>query len=235
MSPHALLRLFPVLVLLLVGVRPAAAQAHSSAPFATPDEAADYMFGYLNQYWFAQFFGSDDGLDYDLLVEYHLYDTQFDWAALYRCPAPIGDHNGVYCHPEQAIFLDRQLMEELTAAFGPWATAHAMAHEWGHHIEWTLDPRTYDAARTDPTVYKGLELLADCFAGASLRPLYDEGWLTPADLAGLREMTRLLGDDRGTGVPLPPGLIGSHGSGAERLAAFDLGFAGGRFGICVSR
>lgn len=233
MSPRALLRIVPVLVLLVIAARPAAAQVPSSAPFSTPDEAAAYMFPYLNQYWFAQFFGSDDGLDYDLLVEYYLYDTQFDWAAVHRCPAPIGDHNGVYCHPEQTIFLDHQLMQDLTATFGPWATAHAMAHEWGHHIEWTLDPRTYDAGRADPALYKGLELLAECFAGASLRPLYDQGVLSAADAQLLRNQSAFLGDDRGTGAPLPPGLISTHGTGAERLAAFDVGFSGGRFESCL--
>lgn len=233
MSPRALLRLLPVFVLLAIGLRPAAAQVPSPAPFSTPDEAAAYMFPYLNQYWFAQFFGSDDGLDYDLLVEYHLYDSQFDWTPLHRCPKPIGDDNGVYCHPEQTIFLDRQLMEWLTAKFGPWATAHAMAHEWGHHIEWTLAPGPYLDSLTDPTRRMGMELLADCFAGASMRPLFDQGALGVADVQSMRALSLWLGDDQGTGLPLPPGLIGAHGSGADRRAAFDLGFSGGRFESCL--
>lgn len=191
MAPRALLRLLPVLALLLAGTGPVLA-APAATTAATPDEVAAFAFDHLNRYWFGQFFGSDDGLDYDLLVEYHLYDSQFDWAPLHRCPLPIGDDNGVYCHFEQAIFLDRQLLERLSATYGPWTTAHAMAHEWGHHIEWTLAPAAYDAGMTDPTVRKGMELLADCFAGAALRPLFDEGVLPPADVQSLRLLSSSL-------------------------------------------
>lgn len=234
MSPRALLRLLPVLVLLVVGARPVAAQVPSSAPFATPDEAAAYMFPYLNQYWFAQFFGSDDGLDYDLLVEYYLYDSQFDWAAVYRCPIPIPNDTALYCAPEQAIFIDRQLIDRYSADFGPWVTAYAMAHEWGHHIQWTITNELWMASFTNAELYKFMELQADCFAGAALRPLYDGGDLLPQDVAALYGFANVLGDDRGSGAsPRPIAQLGDHGVGSERVAWFEHGLTAGTFSACM--
>ncbi len=234
MSPRALLRLLPVLVLLAVGVRPVAAQVPSSAPFSTPNEAAAYMFPYLNQYWFAQFFGSDDGLDYDLLVEYHLYDTQFDWAAVHRCPLPVPDDAALYCPPEQTIFVDRHLVEYFAADYGPWVTAYAMAHEWGHHIQWTILNDMYMASTTNAELSKFMELQADCFAGAALRPLYDNGILLAHDIATLSAFANRLGDDRGTGAaPAPIAQLGDHGVGSERMAWFEHGFKGGNFATCM--
>lgn len=199
---------------------PAAAQTRT---ISTADEMAAFMFGHLNQFWFMTFFGND-AVDYDLMLEYHFYEDGTDWVSIHRCPFRIPDENAVYCHPEQAIFMDRDLMNQAVADYGLEAVALTMAHEWGHHIQYTLFPQAYADSFADDQLYLRFELMADCFAGAQIAPLVSNGTFDATSMANIRGWVDFGGDDRQTGVP---GMILGHGTSAMRLSAFDLGLRSG--------
>jgi predicted metalloprotease len=88
-----------------------------------------------------------------------------------------------------------------------------IAHEWGHAVQASAKLKGAD---------KQLELQADCFAGAFLRHAADSGILTgdDVDIAAIHAAIRLIGDDAA------PGLVqgSEHGTGAERIAHFDIGW-----------
>lgn len=199
---------------------PAAAQTRT---ISTADEMAAFMFGHLNQFWFMTFFGSDT-VDYDLMLEYHFYENGTDWLAVHRCPIRLPDDNAVYCHPEQAIFMDRDLMNMAVADYGLEAVALTMAHEWGHHIQYTLFPQAYIASFGDAELSLTFELMADCFAGAQIAPLVSNRTFDADAMANIRGWVAFGGDDQVTGVP---GAVLGHGTSAMRLSAFDLGLRSG--------
>jgi len=198
---------------------PAAGQTRT---ISTADEMAAFMFGHLNQFWFMAFFGND-AVDYDLMLEYHIYENETDWIPMHRCPIRLGEDNAAYCHPEQAIFMDRDLLERGMAEYGVEVVAISMAHEWGHHIQYILAPDALEAALVSGRV-KPWELMADCIAGAEIRPLVENGMFNADNLSNMRGFLASTGDDAVSGIP---NLSDSHGSSAERLTAFDRGLKGG--------
>ena len=108
------------------------------------------------------------------------------------------------------------LLPELQKNFGDFVIPVVMAHEWGHAVQ----ARSNFTART---VTK--ELQADCFAGAWSKHAKDDGVfdITAADLdtalAGILELR----DTPGT-IHIDPD---AHGSGFDRVSAFQDGFDNG--------
>lgn len=126
--------------------------------------------------------------------------------------------NALYCPDEDLIAWDRaELIPSLQEQYGPLTVGIVMAHEYAHAIQARADVR----GRTVT-----LELQADCFAG---------GWV--ADVADRIPTFATAGDalDQAVGGFLElRDTIGvsardpnAHGSGFDRVSAFQDGFEGG--------
>jgi predicted metalloprotease len=125
--------------------------------------------------------------------------------------------NAFYCSTKDVVAWDAEgLLPELRERFGDFVIPVVMAHEWGHAVQ----ARSNFTART---VTK--ELQADCFAGAWSKHAKEDGVfdVTAADLdtalAGILELR----DTPGT-VHIDPN---AHGSGFDRVSAFQDGFDNG--------
>jgi uncharacterized protein len=152
-----------------------------------------------------------------------------------------------YCPGDQRVYLDLGFFDELANRFhapGEFAQAYVIAHELGHHVQNLLGLNA--AAARDHRTGEGsasvaLELQADCFAGiwghaASQSGRFQAGHveLEPGDAeAGLRAAAAV-GDDRlqqmSAGRVMPDRF--THGSSAERVAAFRRGMDSGDPQVC---
>ena len=126
--------------------------------------------------------------------------------------------NALYCPAEDLIAWDRvNLLPDLQERFGSLTVGLVMAHEFAHAVQ-------SRALVRGATVT--LELQADCFAGAWVDDVDDriptfatEGDTLDQAVAGLLELRDTLG---------VPGSSGSaHGSGFDRVSAFQEGFEDG--------
>jgi predicted metalloprotease len=127
--------------------------------------------------------------------------------------------NAYYCPPEDAVVWDQEIfIPQMAADYGPFAAATVIAHEWGHVIQGR-------SGIDEASVI--LELQADCFAGAWARHVadgdseafaIDAGELDEA-LAGILSLR----DAPGGSADDPS----AHGSGFDRVGAFQDGFEDG--------
>jgi predicted metalloprotease len=142
-------------------------------------------------------------------------------------PAAWGD-NAFYCFNDNYVVYDARsngLIPDLQRQYGELAVAFVFAHEWGHAIQ----DRTGNVNR--PTIYQ--ELQADCFAGSWMARAAD-GQATgltfhPGDLDGILSAMLTFRDIPGSRA----GAADAHGSGFDRVAAFQQGFDEGA-SACVS-
>ncbi|WP_210084665.1 neutral zinc metallopeptidase [Mycobacterium sp. OAE908] len=125
--------------------------------------------------------------------------------------------NAFYCATKDVVAWDAEgLLPELKEKYGDFVIPVVLAHEWGHAIQ----GRSNFTART---VTK--ELQADCFAGAWSKHAKDDGVfkVTAADmdtaLAGILDLR----DTPGTSNIDP----NAHGSGFDRVSAYQDGFDNG--------
>ena len=125
--------------------------------------------------------------------------------------------NAFYCSTEDVVAWDAQeLLPDLQSRFGDFVIPVVMAHEFGHAVQ----ARSNFTARTLTR-----ELQADCFAGAWARHAKDNDVfdVTAADmdtaLAGVLDLR----DNPGTPARDP----NAHGSGFDRVSAFQDGFDNG--------
>lgn len=151
-----------------------------------------------------------------------------------------------YCPGDQQVYLDLQFFRELEQRFsaaGDFAQAYVIAHEIGHHIQ-TLTgvSAKVNAARQRGQKVEGdggllvrQELQADCYAGVwahSARQRLD--MLEPGDLEEALNAASAIGDDRlqqqAQGRVVPDAF--SHGTSAQRVRWFRLGFDQGDVGAC---
>lgn len=135
--------------------------------------------------------------------------------------------NAFYCPKDDLIIWDRTgLLAGLNENYGPYSVAMVLAHEWGHAIQFRHgDP-------SDRTIDK--ESQADCFAGAFTAYAFDGNAphfpMTADDRDNALAGFLLFADPVGVATPNTPG---AHGSGFDRVSAFQEGYAGGAK-ICVS-
>jgi predicted metalloprotease len=141
-----------------------------------------------------------------------------------RCGGePLGPENAFYCPGNRIIAWDEPgLMIPFYSEVGDAAVGFVLAHEWGHLVQHTLE------ARFPLTIEE--ELNADCLGGGFARALYDEGLLEGGtglepgtDLAEAAEGIFLFGDHPSVNWQDPQ----AHGTGKQRLRAFEIGFDGG--------
>ncbi len=166
----------------------------------------------------------------------------FDQATPTACGTGTTDMGPFYCPSDRTIYLDLTFFGELRSKFGtnggPLAEMYVVAHEYGHHIQNVsgimdgLDLRDTGAASDSVR----LELQADCLAGswvAAAANTKDAGGTaflrvpTRDELRQALEAAAAVGDDHiqqtlGGGSVNPE--TWTHGSSAERVAWFAVGY-----------
>ena len=167
------------------------------------------------------------GVRYAVLPSSHIhaYTAKTDMSSITECArggASYKDfkHNAFHCPLDMTVNYDNQdLFPGLYKKFGAFALAQVLSHEWGHVIQ------TQTGTEFPATVLA--EQQADCFAGAWAAHVQSGDSkllkLDPGDLdkglAGMLEFRDPIGGD--------PTNQGSHGSGFDRVNAFQQGVEGG--------
>ncbi|SDI46622.1 hypothetical protein SAMN05216189_1005132 [Pseudomonas delhiensis] len=151
-----------------------------------------------------------------------------------------------YCPGDHRVYLDLGFfreMEQRFAAAGDFARAYVIAHEVGHHVQNLLGiSAKVEAARRRGAPMEGanglsvrLELQADCFAGVWANKAQQRlQWLEPGDIESALNAANAIGDDRlqkqSRGTVVPDSF--THGTSAQRMRWFKLGFDSGSPGKC---
>ena len=206
-----------------VGVGTAAASRPAAQPY---DKILKTSIQDIQDFWTEQM-PAVYGARYAVLPSSHIhaYTAKTDMSSITDCArggATYKDfkHNAFHCPLDMTVNYDNQdLFPGLYKKFGAFALAQVLSHEWGHVIQ------TQTGTEFPATVLA--EQQADCFAGAWVQHV-DSGdskllKLDPGDLdkglAGMLEFRDPPGGD--------PTNEGSHGSGFDRVNAFQEGFEGG--------
>jgi predicted metalloprotease len=152
-----------------------------------------------------------------------------------------------YCPSDRKVYLDLGFFNELDQRFGApgdFAEAYVVAHELGHHVQNLLGVMDQARGGAGPgSASVAIELQADCFAGiwghdASQNGRFQAGHveLEPGDADEALRAAASIGDDRlqkmATGRVMPDRF--THGSSAQRVAAFRLGMETGDPRACTS-
>lgn len=168
----------------------------------------------LDSYWtehYPELYGSDFKP-----VEGGYYAVYPSTGELPPCATSESDiaGNAFYCYGQDVIAWDAEgLLPDLQANFGDFVVPVVMAHEFGHAIQGRSN-------FTGRTVTK--ELQADCFAGAWSKHAQDDGVFDvnaaqlDSALAGILDLRDPLGTDKRD--------PGAHGSGFDRVSAFQDGY-----------
>lgn len=151
-----------------------------------------------------------------------------------------------YCPGDHRVYLDLGFfreMEQRFSAAGDFARAYVIAHEVGHHVQNLLGiSAKVEAARRRGAPIEGanglsvrLELQADCFAGVWANKAQQRlQWLEPGDIESALNAANAIGDDRlqkqSRGTVVPDSF--THGTSAQRMRWFKLGFDTGSPGKC---
>jgi predicted metalloprotease len=178
----------------------------------------------LNTYWGGLFQAA--GLEYAAPAMVVAGSTE-------RVRSLCGRSRGVshsYCPAERTVYLDYD-SEEGWSLESLWdddralAMVWIMAHEWGHHIQNLLGLYADDQA--NPRSSTSIELQADCLAGLFVRT-YGRAveWVADADLEDTAELVSEAGD-----VGVPASQM-THGSPAQRVAAFQTGYGARGLAAC---
>lgn len=144
----------------------------------------------------------------------------------------VGPH---YCPQDQTIYLDETFFDELTtllgAEGGDVAEAYVIAHEVGHHVQYELNGLDETESNLESIQ---LELQADCFAGLWAYSIKDLGVFEQGEIREAIDAAGAVGDDRiqakVEGRVNPESW--THGSGEQRVAAFNRGYESGQVIQC---
>jgi len=160
----------------------------------------------------------------------------FDGMVRTACGAASSAVGPFYCPLDQQVYIDLSFADELDRRFGApgdFAIAYVVAHEVGHHVQNTTG-RLSDQPSNAVSVQQELE--ADCLAGVWAHHANVGGLLEPGDLEEGLGAASAVGDDRlqrqSQGVVVPDSF--THGSSAERVAAFRSGWRAGDPASCRS-
>jgi uncharacterized protein len=135
-----------------------------------------------------------------------------------------------YCPRDGKVYIDLSFYDELRSRFGApgdFAQAYVIAHEVGHHVQNLTDQLNTNARRPNEQI--AVELQADCFAGAWAQDADRRGLIEVGDIDEALNAAAQIGDDtlqRKTQGHVQPETW-SHGSAAQRSAAFKKGYEGG--------
>ncbi|AYC34382.1 neutral zinc metallopeptidase [Pseudomonas cavernae] len=151
-----------------------------------------------------------------------------------------------YCPGDRQVYLDLEFfreMEQRFAAAGDFAQAYVIAHEVGHHVQTLLGiSARINSARQRGEPMEGdngllvrQELQADCLAGIwAFHAQQRLNWLESGDIEEALNAANAIGDDRlqqqSRGRVVPDSF--THGTSAQRVRWFKMGFEGGQIGKC---
>ncbi|HMF82464.1 MAG TPA: neutral zinc metallopeptidase [Acidimicrobiia bacterium] len=222
-----LLTLFAVAAMTVATTSVGVGLAGASRPTAQPyDRILKASIQDIQDFWSEQM-PAVYGIPYDELPPSHIhpYTAKTDMSSITECArggATYKDfkHNAFHCPLDMTINYDNQdLFPALYKKFGAFTLAQVLSHEWGHVIQ------TETGTAFPATILA--EQQADCFAGAWAAHV-DKGdsqllRLDPGDLdkglAGMLEFRDPIGGD--------PTNEGSHGSGFDRVSAYQQGYESG--------
>lgn len=208
----------------VAGIHPAAAQRPAAPEY---DKTLKIAIGDIQDFW-QQALPAVYGVPYERVPnsKIHAYTAKTNMKAITECARATNRNyrdfkgNAFVCQLDGTVnYDDGDLFPRLYKKFkDPFPLALVMSHEWGHVIQ--RQTRTQFPA----TVLS--ETQADCFAGAWVAHV-DSGAsrlkLEPGDLdtglAGLLQFRDPIGGD--------PTMKGAHGSGFDRVNAFQQGVEGG--------
>jgi predicted metalloprotease len=156
--------------------------------------------------------------------------------------APTGPF---YCPADHKLYIDLSFYDELQRRFhapGDFAQAYVIAHEVGHHVQNLLDinaevqamQRRVSRATANELSVR-LELQADCLAGVwGFHTQQARNMLETGDLEEAVNAAAAIGDDRiqreTSGRVVPDSF--THGSSAQRVKWFRIGFQSGDIDQC---
>lgn len=140
-----------------------------------------------------------------------------------------------YCPRDQTIYLDLTFFSDLSKRFGAagdFAQAYVIAHEVGHHIQ-NVTGRLSHGGGNEASVRQ--ELQADCLAGIwGYWAREKQQLVDPGDMEEALAAASAIGDDRlqkqTQGYVVPESF--THGSSAQRVAAFRAGYESGDLKQC---
>ena len=177
----------------------------------------------LQQFWPTQF-AKAYGSSYAPLHTFYAYgpSTNMPVCDGQRVPYLLLQGNAFYCGDGDDDFIawdDVGLFPRLDRVYGHFTIALVLAHEWGHAIQ-------HRAEVDEDTII--MEQQADCFAGAWAKhlPTTPAGSALSVDPADLDAAVAGLIGFRDP-VGLTAATEGSHGTGFDRVRAFQEGYADG--------
>ena len=132
-----------------------------------------------------------------------------------------------YCPLDRRVYIDLTFYDDLRSRFGApgdFAQAYVIAHEVGHHVQNQKNLLGRGEVHQIET-----ELQADCIAGAWAKDANARGIVEVGDVDEALNAAAAIGDDtiqrKTTGRVQPE--TWTHGSAAQRSAAFKKGLEGG--------
>jgi predicted metalloprotease len=162
------------------------------------------------------------------------------------CGSASSSSGPFYCPQDQKLYLDLSFFDELSnklGAGGDFPGAYVIAHEVGHHIQYLLGiEQSYRQQQSGMSTGEknqasvGLELQADCLAGVWAKETEKtKKVIESGDINEALNAASAIGDDRlqkMSGRSVVPDSF-THGSSAQRVAAFRQGYSGGELKSCV--
>lgn len=222
----------------------AGTDAASSAPVAmTPEESERYefvkfVFNDTQDAWTA-ILPRDAGANYE-----RARLVLFRGVVQSACGSADAASGPFYCPGDHKVYIDLSFYDELKSRFGAggdFAQAYVIAHEVGHHVQALLgldEPLRRAPASQSKAVSVQLELQADCLAGVWGRTTEQRNLLESGDVEEGINAAAAVGDDqiqRMSGRAVQPDAF-THGSSAQRVAAFRRGMSAGAMSACqISR
>ena len=145
----------------------------------------------------------------------------------------VGPH---YCSMDATIYLDETFFDEMTYNFGAEiddvGQAYVIAHEVGHHVQYSLG--NLGKAFVDNESSVKIELQADCYAGIWANSLKDQNVLGLGEIREAMDAAASVGDDRiqnnVQGYVNPETF--THGTSEERERWFTIGYDEGSIDAC---
>lgn len=185
--------------------------------------------------------------------------VMFSGAVNSGCGAAQSAMGPFYCPADQKVYIDTAFFKDMRTQMGitgeqnttqlsrqdqagDFAQAYVVAHEVGHHIQTILgisgqvqQARSQASKAQANALSVRQELQADCLAGVWAHHNHQRTqFLEQGDIAEAMDAAHKIGDDylqkKAQGYAVPDSF--THGTSAQRMTWFDIGFKGGQINQC---